>query len=96
MFMPLTLQQSAFAWVFSVGSSSASVEEASRCTLYYDIETQTPAFFHITAASVHDSKAMGKILYETGAYCIFDRGYDHFKSLSWIETIGSYFVLEQR
>ena len=96
MFMPLTLQQSAFAWVFSVGSSSASVEEASRCTLYYDIETQTPAFFHITAASVHDSKAMGKILYETGAYCIFDRGYNHFKSLSWIETIGSYFVLEQR
>lgn len=90
MFMPLTLQQSAFAWVFSVGSSSASVE------LYYDIETQTPAFFHITAASVHDSKAMGKILYETGAYCIFDRGYNHFKSLSWIETIGSYFVLEQR
>lgn len=33
----------------------------------YDIETQIPAFFHITTASVHDSKAMDEIPYETGA-----------------------------
>lgn len=26
----------------------------------YDLETQIPAFFHITTASVHDSKAMGE------------------------------------
>lgn len=59
----------------------------------YDIETQIPAFFHITTASVHDSKAMSEIPYETGAYYIFDRGYNCFKSLFKIETLESYFVV---
>ncbi|MGJ7026350.1 hypothetical protein GGQ94_002072, partial [Petrimonas sulfuriphila] len=30
----------------------------------YDLETQIPAFFHITDAAVHDSKAMKEIPYE--------------------------------
>lgn len=62
----------------------------------YDIETQIPTFFHITTASVHDSKVMDEIPYETGAYYIFDRGYNHFKSLFRIETIGSYFVVRAK
>lgn len=36
----------------------------------YDIETQIPAFFHITNASVHDSKAMSEIPYEAGSYYV--------------------------
>ena len=62
----------------------------------YDIETLIPSFFHITTASVHDSKVMDEIPYETGAYYIFDRGYNHFKSLFRIETIGSYFVVRAK
>lgn len=62
----------------------------------YDIETQIPTFFHITTASVHDSKVLDEIPYETGAYYIFDRGYNHFKSLFLIETIGSYFVVRAK
>ncbi len=62
----------------------------------YDIETQIPAFFHITTASVHDSKAMDEIPYETGAYYIFDRAYNCFKSLFRIETIDSYFVVRAK
>ncbi|MDH6314282.1 hypothetical protein M2137_003085 [Parabacteroides sp. PFB2-10] len=62
----------------------------------YDIETQIPAFFHITTASVHDSKAMDEIPYETGAYYIFDRAYNSFKSLFRIESIGSYFVVRAK
>lgn len=62
----------------------------------YDIETQIPAFFHITTASVHDSRAMNEIPYETGAYYIFDRAYNCFKSLFRIETIGSYFVIRAK
>lgn len=38
----------------------------------YDVETQISAFFHITEASVHDSKAMNEIPYESGSYYIFD------------------------
>lgn len=62
----------------------------------YDIETQIPAFFHITTALQHDSKAMNEIPYEIGAYYIFDRAYNCFKSLFKIETIGSYFVVRAK
>ena len=36
----------------------------------YDVETQIPAFFHITEASVHDSKVMIEIPYEPSSYYI--------------------------
>lgn len=62
----------------------------------YNVETQIPAFFHITTASVHDSKAMDEIPYEIGAYYIFDRGYNCFKSLFKIETLESYFVVRAK
>lgn len=42
----------------------------------YDIETQVPAFYTVTAASKHDSTAMRSIHYEPIAYYIFDRAYD--------------------
>lgn len=47
----------------------------------YDLETQIPAFFHITTASVYDSKVMKEIPVESGAYYVFDRGYNNFKEL---------------
>ncbi|MFA6931921.1 MAG: DUF4372 domain-containing protein, partial [Lentisphaeria bacterium] len=47
----------------------------------YGLETQIPAFFHITTASAHDSRAMREIPYESGSYYIFDRGYNSFKDL---------------
>lgn len=62
----------------------------------YDIETQVPAFFHITNAKVHDSNAMDVIPYEAGSYYIFDRGYNDFKRLFKIETIESYFVIRAK
>ena len=62
----------------------------------YDVETQVPAFFHITEAAVHDSKAISVIPYETGSYYVFDRGYNDFKQLYRIEEIGSYFVIRAK
>ena len=62
----------------------------------YDLETQIPAFFHITTASVNDSKAMKEIPYETGAYYIFDRGYNNFKELYRIHRLESFFVLRAK
>lgn len=47
----------------------------------YNLESQVPASFHITTASVHDSKAMKEIPYESGSYYVFDRGYNAFKEL---------------
>jgi transposase DDE domain len=62
----------------------------------YDIEAQVPGFYHITTASVHDSKAMQEIPYETGAYYIFDRGYNNFKELYRILRLESFFVVRAK
>ena len=59
----------------------------------YDLETQSPTFFHITPARVHDTKAMDVIPYEENSFYIFDRGYNDFKRLHNIESIGAYFVI---
>ena len=62
----------------------------------YDLEAQVPAFYHITTASVHDSKAMQEIPYETNAYYIFDRGYNNFKELYRIQRMESFFVVRAK
>ena len=62
----------------------------------FEIETQIPAFFHITEAFVHDSKIMKEVPYEAGSYYIFDRAYNHFKMLYKTHLIGAYFVLRAK
>ena len=62
----------------------------------YDLEAQVPAFYHITTASVNDSKAMQEIPYETDAYYIFDRGYNNFKELHRIQRMESFFVVRAK
>lgn len=62
----------------------------------FDVETQIPSFFLVTAASVHDVNAMDVIPYEIGAYYIFDRAYDDFKRLYHIHQIGAYFVIRAK
>ena len=59
----------------------------------YDIETSIPTFFHITEARVNDMNAMDAIPYEENSFYIFDRGYNDFKRLYAIESIGAYFVV---
>ena len=62
----------------------------------YDLEAQVPAFYHITTASVYDSKAMPEITYETNAYYVFDRGYNNFKELYRIHRAESFFVVRAK
>ena len=62
----------------------------------YDVETQIPAFFHITTASVNDMNAMDVIPYEQGSYYIFDRGYNDFKRLFKIHTVEAFFVVRAK
>ena len=62
----------------------------------YDLEAQVPAFYHITTASVHDSRVMHEIPYETDAYYIFDRGYNNFKELYRIHRMESFFVVRAK
>lgn len=62
----------------------------------FDLESQVPSYFHITTASVHDSKVMDEIPYESGSYYVFDRGYNAFKSLYTINQVGSYFIVRAK
>ena len=62
----------------------------------YDLESQVPAFFHITTASVHDSKAMRAIHYESGSYYVFDRAYNAFKELYRIHLHESFFIVRAK
>ena len=62
----------------------------------YDIETQVPAFIHITEAKVNDVRAMDAIPYESGSYYIFDRAYNDYKRLFKIHMNDSYFVVRAK
>lgn len=62
----------------------------------YDLETQVPAFFHISKASVYDSKAMKEIPYESSSYYVFDRGYNAFKELFKVHQHESFFVVRAK
>lgn len=45
---------------------------------------------------MHDMNAMDMIPYEESSFYIFDRGYNDFKRLHNIESIGAYFVATGR
>lgn len=62
----------------------------------YDLEAQVPAYFHISTASVHDSKAIKYIPYESGSHYVFDRGYNAFKELYKIHLHESFFVVRAK
>ena len=62
----------------------------------YDLESQVPAFFHISTASVYDSNSMKEIPYESGSYYVFDRGYNAFKELFKIHQHESFFVVRAK
>lgn len=62
----------------------------------YDLEAQVPAYFHISTASVHDSKAIKYIPCESGSYYVFDRGYNAFKELYKIHLHESFFVVRAK
>lgn len=62
----------------------------------YDLEAQVPAYFHISTASVHDSKATKYIPYESGSYYVFDRGYNAFKELYKIHLHESFFAVRAK
>ena len=62
----------------------------------YNIKAEVPAFLHITPASIHDSKAMPEIPYESEAHYIFDREYNDFSNLNTINRIGAFFVVRAK
>lgn len=62
----------------------------------YDVTTDIPSFVIITDASVHDSKVMDQIPYESDSFYIFDRAYMATEHLFQIEMSEAYFVAREK
>ncbi|GAA3619591.1 IS4 family transposase [Flavivirga jejuensis] len=62
----------------------------------FDVQTQIPSFVHITPANTHDVKAMDELVYEVGAFYVFDRGYLDFGRLFKITNCEAYFVIRAK
>lgn len=62
----------------------------------YDIETQVPAFIHITEAKINDVRAMDVIPYEYGSFYVFDRAYNDYHRLYKIHMMDSFFVVRAK
>lgn len=62
----------------------------------FDVVTQIPTYFNITAANVYDIYGMDNIPYEPNAYYIFDKGYFDLDWLYKINIIDSLFVIRQK
>jgi hypothetical protein len=82
---------SVFCW-----ATFRSTKAAVKLHTQYDVRTLIPVFIDVTAASVHDVKAMDKISYEAGSFYVFDRGYLDFGRLYFIHQSGSFFVIRAR
>lgn len=62
----------------------------------YDVETQVPAFIHITEAKINDVKAMDVIPYESGSFYVFDHAYNDYHRLYKIHMMDSFFVVRAK
>ena len=62
----------------------------------YDVETQVPAFIHITEAKINDVRAMDVITYESGSFYVFDRAYNDYHRLYKINMMESLFVVRAK
>ena len=62
----------------------------------YDVETQVPAFIHITEAKINDVRAMDVITYESGSFYVFDRAYNDYHRLYKIYMMDSFFVVRAK
>lgn len=83
-------------WLMSEHLWVGSVQkEERRCQDSYTIWSRdsNSNILSDNAAKVHDTKEMDVIPYEENSFYIFDRGYNDFKRLHNIESIGAYFVV---
>lgn len=62
----------------------------------FDVNTQIPAFVHITSASVHDINALDALIYEPGSYYVLDRGYVDYTRLNKITQHSATFIVRAK
>lgn len=61
-----------------------------------DVKTSIPCFVHITEATIHEVNVMDELVYETGSFYVFDRGYIDYERLYTIHKTGAFFVVRAK
>jgi len=61
-----------------------------------DLKGNIPAFVHITDGTVHDVNVLDKLLIESGACYIMDRGYVDYQRLYTIDQAGAFFIIRAK
>jgi len=62
----------------------------------FGIETSFLSFLHIATTKVHDINIMDIIPYETGGFCVADKGYTDFLGLHRMHANGSFFAIRAK
>jgi len=61
-----------------------------------DLRGSIPCFIYVTSGKVHDVNALDKLVFESGAYYVMDRGYVDFGRLFSISKAGAFFVIRSK
>jgi len=62
----------------------------------FDVQQKIPTFIRVSAANAHDVNFMDTLVYEPGAFYVFDRGYVDFSRLNRIENEKAFFVIRAK
>lgn len=62
----------------------------------FEVQQKIPTFIRVSEAKAHDVNFMDALLYEPGAFYIFDRGYYDFSRLYRIEHEKAFFVIRAK
>jgi Transposase DDE domain/Domain of unknown function (DUF4372) len=73
-----------------------STKGALKLHLGLSLQGSIPAFFDLTSGKVHETKYMDALVYEQGAFYIFDRGYIDYARLYRLHEAGAYFVIRAK
>ena len=61
-----------------------------------DLRGPIPSFLYISDGTVHDVNVLDYLLFEPGAFYVFDRGYLDFMRLARIDRAGAFFVIRAK
>lgn len=83
-----------FPWAHAAGHVKTNA--AIKLHTLLDLHTKIPTFVRISPANVHDMLMMDALIYEAGAFYVFDRGYMDFKRLKHIDDSKAFFVIRAK
>jgi len=61
-----------------------------------DVQQNLPVFARVSVANLYEVRILDELVFEPGAFYVFDRGYTDFRRLKLIDASGAYFVIRAK